>query len=151
MNSSARRRASAHTMLYFARRRLARSLGNACSGMTTSTCLARTANAHMLNAGSMKRKPRLCVGLIDWRSLLVGDVAQARTAFRQLLTSPIVFTPFKERGRRGIRFEGRVGTAAILGRDVVTKVASQSIPSWNQISAFLESMRRLRESGAFAA
>ena len=62
--------------------------------------------------------------LTDWRGLLTGDVAQARSAFRQLLTSPIQFTPFNERGRRGLRFEGRVGLDAILGGEVVTKLAS---------------------------
>jgi hypothetical protein len=32
---------------------------------------------------------------------------------RQLLTTPILFTPFVARGRRGIRFEGRIGLAAV--------------------------------------
>ena len=70
--------------------------------------------------------------LTDWRSLLTGDVAQARKGFRQLLTGPIMFTPFVERGRRGLRFEGRVGLEAVLGGEVVTKVASPTGPvrSW---------------------
>ena len=33
----------------------------------------------------------------------------------------------------------------------LSEVASLSIPSWNQIAGFLESMRRLRESAGFAA
>ena len=52
---------------------------------------------------------RIRESLQEWRSLLLGDVAQARQAFRQLLTTPIMFTPFVERGRCGVRFEGRVG------------------------------------------
>jgi hypothetical protein len=32
-----------------------------------------------------------------------------------------------------------------------SRVASPSIPSWNQIAGFLESMRRLRDSTGFAA
>ena len=67
---------------------------------------------------------RVRKSLTDWRSLLTGDVAQTRQGFRQLLTAPIQFTPFVERGRRGLRFEGRVGLEAVLGGEVVTKVAS---------------------------
>ena len=66
--------------------------------------------------------------LTDWRSLLTGDVAQARKGFRQLLTSPIRFTPFVEPGRRGLRFEGRVGLEAVLGGEVVTRLASPTGP-----------------------
>ena len=84
-----------------------------------------------LNAGQTSTQPhwreiekRIRQSLTDWRSLLTGDVAQVRSAFRQLLTTPIVFTPFVERGRRGIRFEGRIGLASILGGEVVTKLAS---------------------------
>ena len=67
---------------------------------------------------------RVRQSLTDWRSLLTGDVAQARQGFRQLLTAPIQFTPFVERGRRGLRFEGRVGLEAVLGGEVVTKGVS---------------------------
>jgi hypothetical protein len=35
-------------------------------------------------------------------------------------------------------------------RPTGTDVASLSIPSWNQIAGFLESMRRLRDSAGFA-
>jgi hypothetical protein len=45
--------------------------------------------------------------LTDWRSLLTGDVAQVRPAFREVLRGPITFTPVVERGYRAIRFEGR--------------------------------------------
>jgi site-specific DNA recombinase len=67
---------------------------------------------------------RVRQSLTDWRLLLLGDVAQARQAFRQLLATPIAFTPFVERGRRGVRFEGRIGLEAIFGGEVVTKLAS---------------------------
>jgi hypothetical protein len=62
--------------------------------------------------------------LTGCRALLTGDVAQARLGLRQLLTSPIQPAPFNERGRRGLRLEGRVGLDAILGGEVVTKLAS---------------------------
>jgi hypothetical protein len=63
--------------------------------------------------------------IMDWRSVVLrGDIAEARDAFRRLLATPIMFTPFEERGRRGIRFEGRIGLDAILGGELVTNVAS---------------------------
>jgi hypothetical protein len=83
--------------------------------------------------------------------LLLGDIAQARQGFRELLTTPILFRPFVENGRRGIRFEGKIGLAGILGGEVVTKLASPSIPSWNQILSFLQEMAKLRDIAASAA
>jgi hypothetical protein len=70
---------------------------------------------------------------------LTGDVAQARQGFRQLLTTPIVFTPFVAGGRRGIRFEGRIGLAAVLGGEVVTKLASPtgSDGEWKRLDGWL--------------
>jgi hypothetical protein len=53
---------------------------------------------------------RLQVRLKDWRSLLTGDVGRARQGLRQLLATPIQFTPFiDDQGFRAIRFEGRWG------------------------------------------
>ena len=43
-----------------------------------------------------------------------------------------------------------VGTVQPLLADIVRKLASLSISSWNQIAGFLESMRQLRESSGFA-
>jgi hypothetical protein len=40
---------------------------------------------------------------------------------------------------------------ARLSRTVDKGVASPSLPSWNQIAGFLESMRRLLDSSGFAA
>jgi len=61
--------------------------------------------------------------LADWRSTLSRDVASVRDAFRKLFTRPIRFEPFIEDGRRGVRFEGRIGLEAVLG-DLVTRMAS---------------------------
>ena len=87
--------------------------------------------AASLEAEQTRRRPawreierRARRSLADWRALLTGDVVRARAAFRQLLTEPITFTPYHENGRRGLRFEGRVGLEAVLGGEVVTKLAS---------------------------
>jgi hypothetical protein len=96
--------------------------------------------------GRMQRR------LTEVRSILSGDVARARQAFREgLLVIPIQFTPFVERGYRAIRFAGRWGLEAVFGGELVTNVASPSIPSWNQIAGFLESMRRLRDATGLVA
>jgi hypothetical protein len=92
--------------------------------------------------------------LVHWRSTLLGDVSQAREAFRRLLNGPIVFTPIVDRGYRAIRFEGRIGLKAIFGAEMVTGgrfMASPTIPSWNQIAEFLKTMQQLRDSPGFAA
>ena len=64
----------------------------------------RKGNATGARLGEIERRVRKNLG--DWRSLITGDVAQARQGFRRLLTTPILFTPFVKNGRRGIRFEG---------------------------------------------
>lgn len=61
--------------------------------------------------------------LADWRRRFAGTLLDARQGLRELLSGPIQFTPFVERGRRGIRFEGRVDEAVLMG-SVVTRVAS---------------------------
>jgi site-specific DNA recombinase len=66
---------------------------------------------------------RMRASLKEWRSQLTGDVAHARQAFRQLLTTPIRFTPFVHRGMLAIRFEGQWGLEAVFG-GVLTKMAS---------------------------
>jgi hypothetical protein len=67
---------------------------------------------------------RVRQSLADWRSLLSGDVSEVRAGFRRLLTTPIALTPFVENGRRGVRWEGRIGLRAIFGGDMVTSLAS---------------------------
>jgi hypothetical protein len=72
-------------------------------------------------------------GLADSRARLQGDVATAREAFRALLTVPIRFMPFIERGYRAIRFTGRIGLEAIFGGEVVMNLASPPgfVALWN--------------------
>jgi hypothetical protein len=67
---------------------------------------------------------RLHARLKGWRSLLTGGVGRARQNLRQLLATPIRFTPFiDEQGFRAIRFEGRWGLEGVFD-GVVTKMAS---------------------------
>ena len=70
-----------------------------------------------------------------------------------MLVGPLRFTPVNDEWRRGYAFEGVIALDRLLAAvvDLPTKVASPSIPSWNQIAEFLESMRRLRDSTGFAA
>ena len=63
---------------------------------------------------------------------------------------PIQFTPCIERGYHAMRFGGRLGVEAIF-KGVVTNLASPTVPSWNQILAFLKQMAELREIAGSAA
>ena len=81
--------------------------------------------------------------LQQWRSVLAEETAPARRMLRTLLTQGrLVFTPqpdedaveFQGRGDFGQLFAGLIPSQAL---------ASPSIPSWNQIATFLESMRQL--------
>ena len=85
--------------------------------------------------------------LDDWRGALRRHVPQARQMLRKLLVGKLAMTPLRV-GRKGaFDFRGE----ASLGRLITglagfpRTVASPSIPSWNQIAGFLESMRRLRD------
>jgi len=64
----------------------------------------------------------------------------------------LTFTPETREGRRGFRFQA-IGSVAkliagIVPDDVSTlqRVASQIIPSWNQLVTWLQQMQSLRES-----
>jgi hypothetical protein len=63
----------------------------------------------------------------DLEPLLLPALSANRVlgeAFREVLTGPIRFKPFIERGYRAIRFEGRVGLEAIFGGNLVTNLTS---------------------------
>jgi hypothetical protein len=62
---------------------------------------------------------RMRARLKKWRDRLAGNIAEARQGLRELLSGPVYFTPFVERGRRGIRFEGRVDES-VLGGELIT-------------------------------
>ena len=85
---------------------------------------------------------RVRQSLEDWRSLINGDVGDVRDAFRQLLATPIVCTPFEEGDRRGIRFEGQIGLDALFGGELVTKMASPtgSTPDGNTVYPDIRSL-----------
>ena len=90
--------------------------------------------------------------LRDWRGLLLRNVPEARALLRLMLPDPIIFTPDALGERRGYRFRARVHVGRLISGVVdPTSVASPTIPSWNQISEFLTSMRRLRDSAASVA
>jgi Recombinase zinc beta ribbon domain len=89
-----------------------------------------------------------------WRALLTESLEDGRTLLREVLSGPLVFTP----EGKGYHFRARVATGELIAGAVndgagagAHKVASPSIPSWNQIAGFLRSMRQLRDSTGFAA
>ena len=83
----------------------------------------------------------------DWQRLLRGNVQQGQQVLRRLVKGRLRFEP---KGDHYV-FSGTGTMRPVLGAELVRKWASQSVPSWNQIAGFLESMRRLRDSADFAA
>ena len=71
----------------------------------------------------VERRMRQC--LEDWRATLWGDVTQLRQAFRRVLTGPVLFTPFQKGERRGVRFEGKIGLAAVFDGYIPTEVVTR--------------------------
>ena len=69
-----------------------------------------------------------------WQARIMGDIASAREAFRELIRAPFRFTPFvTAEGFHAVRFEGAWGAEAVFG-NVVTNVAS---PRGTNDSVFL--------------
>ena len=58
---------------------------------------------------------RIRQNLAAWKATILSDVVSARGAFRELLSGPISFMPVIEQGSRKLRYEGRIGLAALLG------------------------------------
>ena len=85
--------------------------------------------------------------LRDWQGLVRGHVHQAQQIVRRLVKGRLTLVPQAD---GHYTFTG-VGTVQPLLGGIVRKLASLSIPSWNQIAGFLESMRQLREAAGFAA
>ena len=77
-----------------------------------------------------------------------GEVPTTRQWLREVRIGPLKLTPEGS----VYRLEGELAMGALLSgiAGLPTVVASPSIPSWNQMHAFLQEMRRLRESGISA-
>ena len=67
------------------------------------------------------------------------------------LVGPLTLWDAAEPDAARIDWETLVSPALLEGLAPIPVVASLSIPSWNQIAGFLESMRQLRDSSGFAA
>jgi DNA invertase Pin-like site-specific DNA recombinase len=84
-----------------------------------------------------------------WRQVLAKDPEHARPVVSQLLIGRVTFTPTST--SKCWDLEGKGTLAGLFTRVCPVGMASPSIPSWNQIAGFLDSMRRLRDSAGFAA
>jgi len=95
-------------------------------------------------AGELRAK------LADWRSMLRAHVPQARQMIRKLVVDRFVFTAdpkarlyrFSIPGSLARFFNGLVHPRAM---------ASQTIPSWNQLQERLQDLSELRNAGIQAA
>ena len=84
----------------------------------------------------------------DWRVLLRGHIPQARQIVKKLISQPF---RLEVRDDDQAALVGAASPANLFGSEWAFVVASPTIPSWNQIAAFLESMRVLRDSSGLSA
>ena len=85
----------------------------------------------------------------EWKQTLREEPKVARLLLRRLI-GPLEL--YDESTRPDfIEADTVLQTGLIEGLAEIQQVASPSIPSWNQIAGFLDSMRRLRDSSGFAA
>ena len=88
----------------------------------------------------------LTIGAACWRS----EVEEARPIISRLLVGRVRFKPLEAFGSWEMTGEGTL-SGLVTGGVVPNGLASPSIPSWNQIARFLESMRRLRDATGLVA
>jgi hypothetical protein len=90
--------------------------------------------------GEVERKVQPQVA--KWRALVeTAVVSDGRQLLNEMLEGPLRFTP----EGRTYRFVGPLTTGRLIaGMVFPPSVASQTVPSWNQIAGFLESMRTLQ-------
>ena len=91
----------------------------------------------------VRRIPFRHVGRVTMRAITHPDAPEIKAR-----PYGPVFGAWDQPGTSG---ETSVTPALLEGLAPTHVVASLSIPSWNQIARFLESMRQLRESSGFAA
>lgn len=120
--------------------------------------LGRLDNRQTSNDQADERRALMRELLRDWNALLSGDIAEARPILDRVLAGRIAFRAVPSAHGHGryqltvpIAFD-RVFSTVIPELSLLQdRVASPSIPSWNQMREFLNEMRRLRESGISAA
>ncbi len=89
--------------------------------------------------------------LADWRTLLRGEVHEARQLLRTLVESRITFTPDRSAGRV-YRYQGRFTLGPFLAGVIDPRaMASLSVPSWNQVLGWLKEMDTLRKATQLTA
>lgn len=85
----------------------------------------------------------------EWRSLLQDRAQHGRRLLKQPIIDRLDLTPNLD--ERYYDFRGTGTLLPVIAGVVPQSVGSPSIPSWNQIAVFLESMPQLRDSAGFAA
>ena len=89
--------------------------------------------------------------LKEWRKLFGRHVSQTRQLLRKLIVGRLAIDPKVGNNGRYVRITG-TGTLEPLVRGICpSMVASLSIPSWNQILAWLRQMDLLRKASGQAA
>lgn len=124
-----------------------RASSECCAGQRTA---CRQRNPKGLNVDSIRWQA--LQQLSEWKGLLAQNVPIARQILRKVLEGRLVFVP-RHCDEHWYEFSGEGSlTKFFVGMEPLSNaMASQGLPSWNQISTFLAAMRTLRDSGTWAA
>ena len=95
--------------------------------------------------GETVRRDLTC-RLTYWRSLLRRHAAQGQQILRKLIEGRLLMTPHPNDTPAYYTFEGTGTLVGLLAGIVPHKVASLSVPSWNQVLGWLKEMDGLRKT-----
>ena len=90
------------------------------------------------DAAKLRRK--LDERLADWRGLLRRHPVQGQQVLKRLIVGRLMFEPTAEGDERYYTFTGTGTIEPLLAGQVVQKLASLSIPSWNRLHGWLQDM-----------
>lgn len=105
--------------------------------------MSRASSVASLSASSVEKQLREKID--DWKGLLARRTPQARQVLKKLLAGPIKFTPHAEGETRFYEFTAPIALGRILeGSVLALMVASQGLPSWNQVLGLVRKLDNLR-------
>ena len=90
-------------------------------------------------------RERLREVLRQWRQTLTNNPTQARLMMRKLVEGRLVVQPKEDDDGEFYEFQGQGTLTPVVSGVLPHKLASPSIPSWNQIERFLRDMAQLRQ------
>lgn len=117
----------------------------------TERAARQKALEHAMPADPKQIRAALTAAIRDWRAMLRSEPSAGRRVLQTLIDGRLTFTPMADEEGEFYEVRGLDALPEIIGGKTPVNLASPGIPTWNQIHAFLQEMRRLREMGISAA